>query len=363
MIKVHVVIKTSAGDAIAFISDFKLLNYQLRTDGKVGAFTMEIGIKYASIFTVANKDYRVQVWRSINNMPAVLDGKVAEYFVEKWEMIADSILISGNSIQSLLSRRIIAYPANVLNYSRFVGYAGDIMKAIVNTNFSSGIISGRDGSDDYANISSYLSIGPNYNDGITLSIGCSRRNVLDTLTDLTNASYEDGIWIAGVITSDGNSFMFDTYETQFGITRSAPFSEIVGNIDNVQLTYDLSNQKTFVVAAGKGIEQARLLTTAANTTLMQTSVFNRSEIFYENTQVESVAYLRSLAIQELRANQGVQQINCDIVITNNYLRGLQYDVGDALTIFFNNRKYILRLDAVEVSIQNGKISEKGSFRV
>lgn len=361
MIKVYVVIKDSSGSTVAIINDFNTLNYQLRVDGQVGAFRLEVGTTYASLFNVKKKDYRVQVWRYINNMSPVLDGKT-EFLITKWETTRDYIIISGYSIQELLSRRIVAYPANLSTYSTWTGNAGNIMKAIVRTNFTSSIISLRDGSDAYADISAYLSVAGDINDGVSMTKSASRQNVLDVINDIASTSYEQGTWIAGLITSNGISLLFDTY-TSFGIVRTLPMSELIGNIDNVVLTYDLSEQISFVVAGGQGIEQARLIATAFNEVRATQSVFNRIESFIENTQINNSNSLTTLARQELQTKRGIQYIECDLTITPSFIRGIHYNIGDTLIINFNNQQFTMRLDVVQVSIQNGIIQERASFRI
>jgi len=361
MIKYYAIIKDSVGSSVAMINDFYTLNYQLRVDGQIGAFSMQVSTKYIALFNVNKKDYRVQIWRSINNMTPVLDGKT-EFLITKWEITRDYIIVVGNSVQELLSRRIIAYPANQSTYSVWTGNAGDIMKRIVRTNFTSAILASRDGNDAYADISAYLSVAGDYGDGVLMTKSASRQNVLDVINDIASTSYEQGTWIAGIITSNGSTFLFDTYTT-FGIVRTLPMSELIGNIDNVVLTYDLSGQKSFVVAAGQGVEQARVIATAFAETRATASVLNRIETFIENGQISNVNALTTLARQELQYARGIQYIQCNLTITPTFIRGIHYNIGDTLIINFNNQQFTMRLDVVEISIQNNVLQERASFRI
>lgn len=362
MIKYYVIIKESNGTTVAILNDFYTLDYQIRVDGQVSALRMHVSTAYLSLFNIMKKDYRVQIWRSVNNLTPRLDGKT-EFFITKWETTRDYIIVTASSIQELLSRRIVAYPANTLNYTAFAGgNAGNIMKSIVRSNFTSAINSARDGVETFADISTYLRVGSDVSDGVFMAKFASRQNVLDVINDIASTSYEQGIYIVGLVTSDGNTFLFDTY-TSFGVVRTIPMSELIGNIDNVVLTYDLSNQKSFVVAAGQGIEDARLITTAFAQIRAGMSVFNRNESYIENSQITSTTSLAALARQEIQAKRGIQYIQCDLVITPQFIRGIQYNVGDTLIINFNNQQFVMRLDLVEVSIQNNTIKERASFRI
>lgn len=363
MMTYQVLVKDSIGNTVDVINKYYSLEYAVRLDGGIGAFSMTLPKYYDKLFNSNKKDFRVQIWRSVNNRPLQLDGRT-EFFATNFTTDDNTVVVSGESIQSLLKRRIIAYPASITGLSRFSGFTGDIMKEIMRTNFGSSINSSlRDGSELNANISQYLTIAANKGDGINQSIGCSRRNVFDTISDLAQSSWESGQYIVGLVTSDGSNLTFDTYANQVGKLKNIVLSSESGSAQNFVININRTEETTFAIAGGAGVEQARIITTAFDQTRMNTSVFNRVETFAENTQIKSQATLAYLASSVVKANRGITSISCDVIQTNSIIRGIQYNVGDYLPVYFDGTYYIMRLDIVTVSISNGQYSERIQLRI
>ena len=346
------------GATICYIPDFLQCEYVVRADGKVGGMQIVLPKYYRSIANSNTVDYRLSVYKSINGSPFVIDGST-EFLTRKWDTDDNTITVYADSLQSLLTRRIIAYPANVLTFSKFSDFAGNICKRIMSTNFGSAIAAARDGSEINADISSLLTISADTNDGMPIQISCSRRNVADAIESICNASYENGIWMVGLITSNGDQWRFETYANYYGVYRPAVlFSPDIGNVQNVKISFDLTEQKTFIVAGGQGQEAARIITSAYSSSGLAASFLNRNEYFYQNTQVNNVTYLQALASQELRAMRGVQSFDCELVQTPSSIRGLHYNLGDVLQVQFDSQRYTMRLDQVQVSIGQSGVNEK-----
>lgn len=363
MISYQVVVKDSAGNTVDVINQYYQLSYAARLDGGIGAFSMTLPKQYAQLFNENKKDYRVQIWRSVNGRPLQLDGRT-EFLTSNFTTDDNTVTVTGESIQALLKRRIVAYPAGIAGLSTFTGFTGDIMKEIIRTNFGSSInASLRDGSELNANISQYLTIAANKADGVSQSIGCSRRNVFDVINDLSQSSWESGIYIVGLITSDGNALTFDTYANQVGAVKRIVLSAESGSAQNFTININRTDEVTFAVAGGAGIEQARIIQTAFDQTRMNTSVFNRMESFAENTQIKNATTLAYLANATVKVNRGITSISCDVVQTSSVYRGIQYNLGDYLPVWFDGKYYVMRLDIVEVSISGGQYTERIQLRI
>jgi hypothetical protein len=362
MIQYQIQYADTSGRVLAYIPDYRSVDYVIRADSAIGGCQLVLPKSYKTLFNNDNVDYRISIWRSINGAPFMLDGRT-EFLTRKWTTDDNTITVFAESIQSLLMRRIVAYAANITNYSKFSGFAGNICKLLVNRNFLSGIVSSRDGASINENISEFLSVAGNYNDGVSLNIMCSRRNVYDTIISICDASIEAGLWLAAIITSNDGSWTFDTYEGQYGVNRSEVLlSPDIGNVQNVTVSYDYTEQKTFIIAAGEGKEKARLTTSAFNRTNVELSQLNRIEDFYENTQVKSATYLTQLAGRELRAKRGFRQFECELIQTPFSTRGIHYNLGDRLSVQFDNLRYNMRLDAVQITIQPDGANEKAMLR-
>jgi hypothetical protein len=363
MIQTQIIVKDSYGQTVDVVSQYNSLEYSARLDGGISAFSMTLPKYYKELFNSRQKDYRLQIWRSANNNPFKLEGK-SEYLCTNFFNDDNVVRVSGESIQSLLKRRIIAYPAGITNLSQFTGYTGDIMKEIVRTNFGTSINSSlRDGNEIYANISQYITIAPNKSDGIIQSIGCSRRNVFDTISDLAQSSWQAGQYCVGIITSNGNDLMFDTYANQVGTVKNIVLSTDTGSAQNFEIERNRIDEITFAIAGGAGTEQARIIQTAYDAIRIGESAFNRLEAFYENTQIKNTTFLSYLAQSSLQSNRGVTSASCDVIQTKYVIRGISYELGDYLPVYFDGIFYTMRLDIVNVSISDGQYTERVQLRI
>lgn len=363
MINYTVRIANSGGAILGFISDFETCRYIIRGDGQVGVCELTVSKTYSSWFNPANVDYRLTVWRSINNQQALLEG-ATEFLTMAWKITDDKITVTALSLQSILSRRIVAYHAGLANFSTFKNvFAGNLIKILVRTNLTSGFTAVRDGVDTYVPIDNLTVVG-NANDGVVLSYGCSRNNVLQAITAVSQASTQAGTWLIGQVTSNGTNWTFDTYPQFFGQDRrgQSVLSLSNRNIEQVELTYDRTQEYTTVIAAGAGSEKARFIGTGFSAEVTA-SPYNRKEVFYSNPQLKKQSEVDTAANNLLRAYRATFAFAATLIQTPQFMRGVDYNVGDILTVEFNNAQYITRLDMVDVTINASGITERADLRL
>jgi hypothetical protein len=354
---------TSAGSLIGFINDFESCHYVIRGDGGIGALELVVSVAHIDWFNPQNVDYRLTVWRSINNQQALLEGST-EFLTVGWKITNQTITVTALTLQSLLQRRIVAYFAGLADYSKFTTkYAGNIMKALVRTNCTSAFAANRDGVDTYVPMAN-LTVNGDANDGVQLSIGCSRNNLLDTITMISQSSIQSGTWIIGQITSNGDTWLFDTYPQFFGQDRRGQSVLSLGNcnVEQVELTYDRTKEYTTAIAAGAGIESARIIGTNFSAEVTA-SPYNRKEMFYTNPQLTTQAQVDAAALTLTRANRATFSFSAALIQTPQFVRGVDYNVGDILTVEFNGTQYTTRLDIVDVSISNSGVVERAELRL
>jgi hypothetical protein len=314
-------------------------------------------------FNPSNVDYRLTVWRSINNQQGLLEG-ATEFLTVGWKITDDRITVTALSLQSLLQRRIVAYYAGLDNYSKFTSvYAGNLMKILVRTNLTSGFAANRDGVDTYVAIDNLTVVG-NANDGAVLTYSCSRNNVLQAITTASQASTQSGSWIVGQITSNGSAWTFDTYPQYFGQDRRGQSVLSLGNrnVEQVELTYDRTQEYTAVIAAGSGTEAARFIGTNFSAEVTA-SPYNRKEMFYSNPQLTSQAAVDTAAVNLTRANRATFSFSAALIQTPQFVRGVDYNVGDILTVYFNKTQYTTRLDVIDVTINASGVTERAELRL
>lgn len=364
MIRISIRVATAENSILAFITNFSTLNYVLRGDGQIAACDLTVPMMYKDIFGPTNIDYRITIWRSINNQVEMLEGST-EYLTRKWVFTDTTITITALSIQSILARRINAYPANNTTYTKFTtAFAGNIMKDLVRYNFTSSYNAAlRDGDDSYVAISNLIVAG-NSGDGIAMSIACSRDNVYETIQNISQSSITAGVWLIGQIVSDGSAWTFNTYPFWFGSNRNGQtiLSVTNRNIENIELTYDRTVEQTAVITGGAGTDAGRIIGTAFSPQITA-SPYNRTELFYSQPQANKVAEANDWANSVLRQSRAAFGFKADILQTPNYIRGIDYNIGDILQLNFLDTNYQVRLDIVSVSIQNGEVRERGELRL
>jgi hypothetical protein len=363
MITISLRIATPNNAILAYIQNYSNLKYVLRGDGRIGACTFTVPLFMYNLFNPNTSDYRVTIWRSINNNTAKLEGNT-EYLTATFVITDTDITVTAYTLIELTRRRFILYPANNTTYTKFTSQnAGDIMKSIVRSNMTSAAVSLRDGNDEYVAISN-LTVDANANDGISMSISCSRNNVYETLQTIATASQQAASWIVGDIVSDGDAWTFKTFATAYGTNRTAQQSLSLenGNIEQIELTYDYSSEVNFAVAAGAGTEIARQIGTAQTQNITR-SPYARREYLYNNSQLRSSAEVNSAADMIVKTMRPTFGFKCSLLQTANYVRGINYNVGDILNVQFRGTVYQTRLDVIEVSVDANGIQENAELRL
>ena len=362
MITYQIRIVDVSGNNVIYIRNFLSCDYVLRGDGSIGTLTLVVDrIGYENVFTPQNVDYRIQVWRAVNDRPFGLDGRT-EFLILVWRITDQTITVVADDLQSILARRVIAYASETTNSTYNTMYAGNIMKDLVRKNF---IAPGgtRDGSSVGVNISAYLGVTSDTNDGVLMSIACSRDNVLDTILKIGYASQDSGSWIIGRITSDGTNWIFNTFSNQFGVDRrEITLSVNSQNIENIELEYDRSEEYTALSVGGSGSAALRIIGTADSANISLSPIYRR-EYFYSNPQITTQDEADYYAFALTRQYRGQLRFTCTLISSPYFVRGVDYNLGDIITVQFLDLQYVVRIDLVRVSITPDNITESAELRL
>lgn len=363
MIRYQIAIANDAGEIQSIPRDFVSCNYQLRADGEIGMCEMVLPrAKYQDLMNESNPDYRIQIWRSVNGGNYRLDGNT-EFFALKWNKTDDYITITAPSIQHLLSRRINAYYAGfrdiVTGYgASYSGPVTTIMYNLVNANFGGGFIDPNRDVFTSAYIPPNLTINGPLGTGPTLNIGANRTNVLTTLLDVSEASYQQGTWAAGIVSSDGSEWYFNAYLNFAGVDRRTTvlLSPDLKNVQNAQLTISSVDEKSSVIAAGRGTGRGRYVQNALNPSIIAKSIYGYKEMFAENTNLRNpqVINLARSKVQEFRESI---EFSCDLTQTAGCIRGIHYNIGDYMRVSYLGKRFDLRLNLIDVSLTGSSATE------
>lgn len=354
MIRYQVRICDDMGVTQAIPLDFSSCQYTIRADGEIGMceITLPRG-KYEDMIRASNPDWRIQIWRSVNGLTYTLDGKT-EFFTLAWETTDDTIRTVAPSIQHLLTRRINAYYAGYQDIPTGDGaiYSGRvtrIMYEVVEANFLS-VNPERDVITLSYVVPGFQINGP-LDLGPIISIACSRENVLDIINKMADASFTQGRWAVGLVTSDGQSWRFDAHLDFAGIDRrrTLVLSPELSNIQNVVLNQNAIDWKSAAIAAGRGTGKGRSLSIQINTSRVDSSIIGYNEVFAEDTNARD-SQIPAVARAVLRKRRLITELSCDLTQSPNTVRGIHYDVGDYMRVKYLRRNYDMRLDMVEVTL-------------
>lgn len=358
MANYSVQIQSSVGDTIDLIDDWLHLTYTRAVAG-IGGLELTLDGDYPLDYI--SVDGRILVYR---NGHLEID---APWLIRKWlksldEQGTKTLTVYAVSANELLTRRIVAYPSGASQSSKS-DYPDNVMKAIIRENF------GSSASDTNRSVASYLSVDTDASQGISISKSFSRDNVFEVLQEITQTTITDGSAIYFDVVG-ASSLQFRTYPTFRGIDHTFPnglnpvtFSPEMGNLSTVNLSFDRSQEVTFVYAGGSGSGAGRLIQTACSVDRLGESVFNRREYFRDVSSTSATATLQAEAKGELRNGRPVRTFDAQILSTEATQYGVHWGLGDAITAVFDGDSFNCTIDSVTVTVADSKEEISATLRV
>lgn len=348
------------GTTLDIIDNFFSLSYT-RTVNDIGGLELRLTGTYP--LSNVKVDGRILVYR---------DGRLeidAPWLIRKWEkqLSADgtrTLTVYGVSANEILTRRIVD-ATNDDPESTKADYPDNIMKAIVREQF-------HDTDTDYRDISAYLSVESDASLGISACKTVGHANVFDALQEITQTSISDGSPVYfDVVSTTSSGLEFRTYKTLRGINHTFPnginpvtLSPDYGNLSNVTLAFDRSQEVTAVLAGGAGIGVERIATDALSTPRITESPLNRREVFIQVNNTENDNSVYSEAQAALRAGRPVRTFSGEMVnIPGTCEYRVHWSLGDKVTVSFDGDSFDCTIDGVSVTVQGGKEEINGTLRV
>lgn len=265
-----------------------------------------------------------------------------------------SARIAGYGLNDLLSTRIVAYAAGTAQAAKS-GAWDDIMKAIVRENLGTGAATARQ-------LTSWLRVEADTTQGATGSKSFAWRNVLTVLRGLSDLSAETGDRVYYEVSRIGeDDFVFRTAVRQLGADRSfgatggavAPMvmSLEAGNLVDVTLERDYTEEATYIYAGGQGSEDDRLIVEVEDTTRSARSPWARREAFRDARNASSSGTVQAEAYERLHDGRPRLRFVAKVVETPRARYGTAWQLGDRVTALFNGRTYTGMIQAVEIAVR------------
>lgn len=226
----------------------------------------------------------------------------------------------------LLSRAIVAYPAETANRSLFSSVAAEtIAKTLVRRNAMV------DGSVADGRVRQAMNRGivleGDAGRGNVLSIGCAWRRLLDVLQDV--ALLGDGDF--DLVKFGATQWELRWYAGQLGTDRQASviFALNWGNVANPVLRRDHLEERTVAIVGGQGQEAARTIVTRTGANYDAT--YNLVETFVDQRQLSTTAALQAAGDAALKAAQTRDDMTFGVLQVPQTLYGRHYFLGDLVT--------------------------------
>jgi hypothetical protein len=185
--------------------------------------------------------------------------------------------------------------------------------------------------------------------------------VAESVEELSDAAETD--W--DVVRQD-QEFVFKAYGGRVGVDRrvgnsygNAPvtFSISMGNVGNVEVTNDRSQEVTAVYVYGDGVGVDRPVVTRLSPYGAQNaSPWNRIEEVLEESSQQGLATLLMAGDVFLWGNAQKKEFNFEAIPSVNCLYGVHWGLGDLMTAYYRGIPYDLR--AIEVTVAIDQAGEK-----
>lgn len=239
----------------------------------------------------------------------------------------DYLTITGRSAESIIGRRIIPKQTN------YTGTSENVIRQMMNDNIITPV-------ENWRKIS-FITLGPLHGWTETIDKQVTGKNLLTTISDIC-VSYNYGF----KMTFANGQFIFELYK---GVDRSfnqslnsyVIFSPTFENLGNTEYSRDTTTYYNSVYVAGQGEGSNRYIVEVDNEEktgllLREKWVDSRNTSSTtesgELTPIEYGKLLYQQGVEELEINKDKTDFSGEILNTNSYVYGVDYNLGDKIQI-------------------------------
>jgi hypothetical protein len=306
-------------------------------------------------------DRMIQVWR------APTGGKLGlwqVYFIRRWKFQtrqnSESLTVWGVSPEDLLRRRIVAAFAGSTQAAK-TDYADDMMKEVVAESIADGVSPTPDAG---TRVWSDLSIAADLSDGPTITrsfpydplLMSSGRGVLGEIAKAAKIEGTEVFFdvVPDVITNNSISFEFRTYTGQprQDVTEQVTFDKNLGNLTNISLEYDYTDEINYVYAGGQEEGAARNVQQVYDTDRYNISQWNRCEGFADARNQTTDNGVIAAGNAELKEGEPKIKYSATPKDTRGTRFGRDWDFGYRVRSKYRNREFDTIVRAVTLSVDD-----------
>jgi len=243
----------------------------------------------------------------------------------------DELIITGTTLQGLLSRRL-CLPTGADGYESEAGKQESIMKAFVKNNIVAAI-------DTDRNVLN-LVIAADQQRGST----DAWRAKYDKLSDMMNTigTYAKLGWDVLFSISD-KQFIFDVYQGKDHSVNQSSLNPVIfsADFDNIKAEHfiqDILNSANIGYCGGQGDDNNRLMQKVGSGAGLE-----RQETFIDCSNAANVTELLTQGTQKLSEMMEVKTFEFQIIPNVSFVYKTDYDIGDTVTVV--SRRWGIQMDA------------------
>lgn len=307
-----------------YIIDFTLI----RVVNHAGKFSVRLTNDFDK--TLLKEDCMVEFWRAPLGRALRWVGVCFIRVITYMESDdVDIIVIEGPDALELLDRRIIAYEAGSTQAKK-TDQADDSIKKTTLENLGNEAPVGRNVSGLGLSVFYYTQSAP------VVTMSFAWKKLLKTCQDLVDSSVGNGVqlffdFIPRMISSTQINLSLQTFVGQLGMDRTngtVKFGKEWGNLDGPILSYDYTDEVTYVYAGGQGEGTDRLIVEVSDADRLSASPWNRREVFVDARNEDSTEGVTARANAALADGRPVVRFSGTLLDSEQARYGIDWEYGD-----------------------------------
>jgi len=306
-------------------------------------------------------DNVIEIWRAPDDGPSIFLGMG---FIRRVDTQTDNngltwYIASGPDQNYILSSRIVYYYAGSAQAEKSAVLADNLIKDVVDENMAASA------TDATRELQAYgLTIQADLSEGESITRGIAYDNVYKACLAIAAASRALGtdiyFWLEPVFQADGTiGYDLRTRATQpgndrrFYVSGGVLFAPEFGNVKNPVMSEDAWDEKTFVIAGGRGDQNLRIIQPATDTATASRSPLARRQVFVNASNEITTTGVLAQANETLSKSRAVRSFTASIVETPAARYQTHWGNGDLITISYRGIQFDVLIRTVEIKHDSG----------
>ena len=339
------------GTRLAYLDSMLELEYTRVLDG-VGVINLTMPASFDT--SLLQDDYKIEVWRALPKVAKRLENV---YLTRGWRKWTDAVGVDKTTIvgvdgNDILKRRLVWTSLDGGSHDRLDDYAGNVAKQLVRNAIA--FVDGPGWRDD---ISTYVSVQPNNNDGVKFAKLYADLILWDAVEKCLNTSAaRNGTkmwWYMKPLSA--TEYEFQVKATQWGQDISGELTISPDNgMTSIEHEYNFTDETNLVWAKGAHwtgwAENYRRWNYAYNKTRIGVSPFAYSEMLIDEGNEENHDILKEAAREEVKKEEHLlkERMTFTLEQTDSLRYGRDWDLGDKISVSYRGRQLKAIIETVYV---------------